>query len=108
MQPVNLARFDLVSIRLVVFCSERGSLGQAAKLVHMTKSTASHRLACFEAKLGTPLFVRGHRGMLPTEAGRLVAAHGRLILRNLDQLSTGLTTLTLANPDRDWIGCGLK
>lgn len=48
---INVARFDLVSIRLVVLCAEEGSLGTASKMANMTTSTASHRLACFEAML---------------------------------------------------------
>jgi DNA-binding transcriptional LysR family regulator len=90
---LNLARFDLVSIRLVVLCAEHGSLGTASKVANMTKSSASHRLACFEAKLGKPLFVRDYRGLSPTEAGRLVADQGRHILRSIEQLTDLLSTV---------------
>lgn len=70
--PMNLARFDLISIRLVVLCAERGSLAAVAKLAHMSKSAASHRLANLELCFGQQLFHRDHRRATPHRSrGRL-------------------------------------
>jgi DNA-binding transcriptional LysR family regulator len=77
---MNLARLDLVSIRLIVFCEEGGSLSIAAKRANMSLSRASHRLATFEESVGQQLFERHHFGLVPTAAGVLVAAYGREML----------------------------
>ncbi|MEP6876899.1 MAG: LysR family transcriptional regulator [Burkholderiales bacterium] len=89
----NLARFDLVSIRLAVLCAEWGSLSVAARSANMSKSNASHRLSNLEIGVGTQLFLRDHRGLHPTEAGSAFVAHGRAILQRIDQLDKQLASL---------------
>ena len=82
----NLARFDLVSIRLAVLCGELGTLSAAAKLAHCSISAGSQRLSALEDALGKSLFVRDHRGLQLTEAGELFVQHARTILKHLDVL----------------------
>lgn len=88
--PVNLARFDLVSIQLVVLCAQRGSLSVAAKLAHMSKSTASQRLASLEMSFGQQLFYREARGLRPTPAGLAFATRSQVILSEIRQLGSQL------------------
>lgn len=96
----NVARFDLVSIRLVVLCAERGSLALAAKSANMSKSTASQRLSNLEMSFGTQFFSRDHLGLHPTKAGSELVQYGRAILQTLDQLSERLAALDAADvPD---------
>ena len=86
----NLARYDLVSIRLAVVCAETGSLSEAARLLHMSLSGASHRLSSLEEALGlergrigfeiqveTPQLILGHDGRIPVVAA-LHAGGGRV------------------------------
>jgi DNA-binding transcriptional LysR family regulator len=87
---MNLAKLDLISIRLVVLCEQMGSLSMAAQEANMSKSRASHRLASLESKLGMQLFVRDHRGLHITDAGSMVAGRGRSILHEIKQLSQQL------------------
>lgn len=82
----NLARYDLVSIRLAVVCAETGSLSEAARLLHMSLSNASHRLSSLEEALGHALFTRRWRALVPTAAGLAVARGGRAILTQVDAL----------------------
>jgi molybdenum-dependent DNA-binding transcriptional regulator ModE len=82
----NIARFDLVSIRLAVLCAELGTLSAAAKLAHCSISAGSQRLSALEDALGKNLFVRDHRGLQVTEAGELFVRHARTILKHLDVL----------------------
>lgn len=82
----NPARYDLVSIRLAVVCAETGSLSEAARLLHMSLSGASHRLSSLEEALGEALFRRKWRTLVPTAAGLAVAQRGRAILLQLDAL----------------------
>ncbi|MGE0499141.1 MAG: LysR family transcriptional regulator [Ramlibacter sp.] len=95
---LNLARFDLVSIRLVVLCQETGSLSEAARIAHMSKSNASQRLASLESSVRQQLFVRDYRGLRPTPAGRVFATHGRTILEELGALNSQMLNLSMDLP----------
>lgn len=81
---INVARFDLVTIRLTVLCAELGSLSAAAKQAHCSISAGSTRLKVLEGALGRELFVRDYRGLRPTDAGVLFVRHAKAILRELE------------------------
>jgi molybdate transport repressor ModE-like protein len=89
----NLARFDLVSIRLVVDCVQHGSLSAAAREAHLALAAASRRVRELEDAVGEPLFERHGRGVLPTAAGRVFARHAVSLLQNLEQLGSELADL---------------
>ncbi|WP_137894450.1 LysR family transcriptional regulator [Ramlibacter sp. 2FC] len=88
----NIARLDLVSMRLVVLCAETGSLSAAAKRAHCSISAGSQRLSALESTLGRPLFVRDHRGLHLTDAGKLFVLHARIILDQLEILTRQIAT----------------
>jgi DNA-binding transcriptional LysR family regulator len=50
----NLARFDLVSIRLAVACAQGGSLTAAARQMHLALAAASRRVRELEDAIGQP------------------------------------------------------
>lgn len=85
--PINVARFDFVSIRLVCLCAEHGSLSAAAPRAPMSIAGASHRLARLESNLGTKLFVRHRKGLRITPAGARFVAGANAILELLKQIS---------------------
>lgn len=87
----NLARFDLVSIRLAVLCEEFGSLSGAARVAHMSLSRASHRITALEAAVGAALFERNRSGMRATCTGRVLVAHGRALLATIDVMNEELS-----------------
>ena len=89
----NLARFDLVSIRLAVACAQTGSLTAAARDSHLALAAASRRIKELESALGDALFERHARGLLPTPAGRVFVKHGLTLLQTMEQLGTELTDL---------------
>jgi DNA-binding transcriptional LysR family regulator len=89
----NLARFDLVSIRLVVDCVQRGSLSAAAREAHLALAAASRRIRELEDAVGEPLFERHGRGVLPTPAGRVFARHAVGLLQSLEQMGSELADL---------------
>ncbi|UUZ65007.1 LysR family transcriptional regulator [Polaromonas sp. P1-6] len=89
----NLARFDLVSIRLAVACAQTGSLTAAARDSHLALAAASRRIRELEVALGDTLFERHARGLLPTAAGRVFVKHGLTLLQTMEQLGTELTDL---------------
>jgi DNA-binding transcriptional LysR family regulator len=91
--PYNLARFDLVSIRLAVACSQTGSLTAAARDSHLALAAASRRIRELENALGGALFERHARGLLPTAAGRVFFKHGLSLLQTMEQLGGELADL---------------
>lgn len=93
---VNLARFDLVSIHLVVLCAELGSLSAASKRVPCSISTGSYRLSALEVALGKQLFTRDHRGLQTTAAGELFVQHGKKILEHVELMNRQLASSPLS------------
>lgn len=91
--PYNLARFDLVSIRLAVDCVRLGSLSAAAQQAHLALAAASRRIRELEEAVGEPLFERHGRGVRPTPAGSVFARHGLTLLQNLEQMAGELADL---------------
>jgi DNA-binding transcriptional LysR family regulator len=89
----NLARFDLVSIRLVVDCVQQGSVSAAARERHLALAAASRRIRELEDAIGEPLFERHGRGVLPTPAGRVFARHALDLLQTLEQMGSELADL---------------
>lgn len=90
---MNLARFDLVSIRLAVACAQTGSLTAAARDSHLALAAASRRIRELESALGDTLFERHARGLLPTAAGRVFVKHGLTLLQTMEHLDGELADL---------------
>ena len=63
---------DSRHLRLVAEVARTESVTRAADRLNVTQSAVSHQLREIEDRLGTPLFVRSGRRMLPTPAGRLL------------------------------------
>ena len=64
------------------FCSafEAGSTVAAARLCHVTQPVISNAIAQLEEELGTQLFTRQQRGLVPTAEGvRLFRLGGKLL-----------------------------
>lgn len=62
--------------------------GNAAKASFVTQPTLSMQLQKLEEELGTMLFDRDKKPILPTEAGKKIIAQARLILSELQKLKT--------------------
>lgn len=93
MSAWNLARFDLVTVRLAVACAQTGSLTGAAREAHLAIAAASRRIRELEDAIGSPLFERHARGLLPTAAGRVFMKHGLALLQTLEQLGGEINDL---------------
>jgi DNA-binding transcriptional LysR family regulator len=63
---------------------ETGSVSAAADQLHISPSGISQQLKKLEVEVGLPLLQRHARGMHPTEAGHVLAAHARRALRELE------------------------
>lgn len=79
-------RFDLTDLRLFVHIAEAGSITGGAARSHMTLASASQRVLGMEDALGTPLLARSRQGAQPTEAGRTLLHHARLVLLQMERM----------------------
>ncbi|MEJ8855386.1 LysR substrate-binding domain-containing protein [Variovorax robiniae] len=79
-------RFDLTDLRLFLNVVEAGSITAGAERTHMTLASASQRVRGMEDTLGTPLLSRHAQGVAPTEAGRTLLHHARVVLQQMAQL----------------------
>lgn len=66
--------------RLVVAIESTGSLTGAARELGISQPAASQQLRSLERQLGTPLTLRAGRRLRLTEAGEIVARHGRVAI----------------------------
>ena len=78
--------FDLTDLRLFLHVQEAGTITGGAAASHMTLASASERTRGMEDSLGSPLLSRARRGVQLTPAGRTLAHHAQLVLRQIDQL----------------------
>ena len=87
---MNLARFDLVSLRLLVAVVDAGSLTAGAERFSISLPAASKRIAELEASLGTALLERRPGGVTPTAAGHTLYRHAIRLVAELEQMATAM------------------
>ncbi|MER5636228.1 LysR family transcriptional regulator [Kitasatospora sp. NPDC002227] len=90
----------LAVLREVARC---GSFNQAAQVLHCTPSAVSQQIAALERSLGAPAVERSTRGVLLTDAGRLLVEAAEAIAaeladteRRVERLTAERTALTVA------------
>ncbi|MEQ1940233.1 LysR family transcriptional regulator [Mesorhizobium sp. CN5-321] len=84
-------RFDLLSLELFVAVCEEQSIAKAADREHIAASAVSKRISDLEARLKTPLFVRGSKGLELTAAAHSMLHHARVVMRDLRQMESELS-----------------
>jgi DNA-binding transcriptional LysR family regulator len=80
-------------LRLLRAIEDQGKLQSAAEACAMTQPAASRMLAEIERAVAAPLFLRQPTGMQPTEIGRQVLRRARVILREMQRMSTDVEAL---------------
>lgn len=84
---------DVRRLSVLVTILDSGSLTAAAKTLGYSTSALSQQLQRLEQEVGQPLVRRQPRGVVPTEAGVLLAGHARYILRRLNAAESELGEL---------------
>jgi DNA-binding transcriptional LysR family regulator len=74
---------DVRQLEVLSAAADTGSLTAAAESLGLSQSTASHHLARLEATAGVELLIRQRRGVVLTDAGAALLAHGRAVLDRL-------------------------
>jgi DNA-binding transcriptional LysR family regulator len=72
---------DLADFEAVVTLADTLHFGRASDRLHVSQPALSKRLRKLEDRIGGPLLIRRYRDVRLTEAGRLLAERGRLLLR---------------------------
>lgn len=76
---------DLNRLRTFFHVRHEGSVSKAAAALHVTQSAVSQALGKLEHEIGTQLFVRRHRKLVPTPAGETLYALVKPFLASLDE-----------------------
>ncbi|MEQ8990036.1 MAG: LysR family transcriptional regulator [Marinovum algicola] len=80
-------------LKLICAIRDHGKLQLAADAVGMSQPAASRMLSEIETDAGGPLFERLPRGMAPTPIGAAFVRHARVILAEVDTLTTEIAQL---------------
>ena len=76
---------DLKQLEYFVRVAELGSFTRAAIALDIAQPALSRQVRLLEVELRQTLLTRNGRGALPTEAGKLLMAHGRGILHQVER-----------------------
>ncbi len=89
--------FDIDTLRAVVVGTDLGSFARAAIQLGRSQSAISMQLKKLEHQVGTQLFTRKGRGLIPTEAGEAFVTYARRIVTLNDEaaLAVGAPTTKL-------------
>ena len=84
---------DSRHLRLVAEVARTESVTRAADRLNVTQSAVSHQLREIEDRLGTPVFIRSGRRMLPTPAGRLLVDAAAAVLGAIRDVESKVSQL---------------
>ncbi|HEX6975203.1 MAG TPA: LysR substrate-binding domain-containing protein [Vicinamibacterales bacterium] len=74
---------EIRHLRMVTAIAASGSVTRAAAALHLTQSAISHQLRGIEERLGTPLFLRVGKRMVPTAACERMLVTARRVLDDI-------------------------
>ena len=59
---------------------------KASEKLHLTQSAVSHQIKALEEEFGVPLFIRGKRGVILTDAGKVALEYAERILDEAEEM----------------------
>ncbi|WP_048629485.1 LysR family transcriptional regulator, partial [Pandoraea apista] len=77
---------DVRQLRNFVTIVDSGSLSKAADRLHIAQPSLSAQLRGLEEELQAQLLLRSAQGVTPTEAGKALYRHARVVLRQMEQI----------------------
>lgn len=84
--PIPVRDLEVAELRAFCAAATRGSLGEAARAMHVSQPAMSKRMRALEAVVGTELFERSSRGVTLTPAGAELYRAARRLLRSADSV----------------------
>jgi len=88
--PVQRGQIDWDKLRIFHAAAQEGSFTRAGEVLGMSQSAISRQVSALESELGTPLFHRHARGLIPTEEGELLMRAARDIVLKLENVRSQL------------------
>ena len=95
---------ELRQLRSVEAVARHRHFTRAAAELHVAQSALSHQIQRLERELGTPLFERTSRRVMPTQAGNAIAARARRVLAEIDAAHEEVDELRGVLRGRIWVG----
>ena len=89
----NAELLSLQQLRCVCAAVELGSFTAAADALRVSQPAVAEQIRKLEHALGTDLFVRAGRGVVPTDAGRAFADHAARSLRAVEDAAGSVTAI---------------
>ena len=86
-------RLEIRHLKLLMAVAQEGSVTGAVRRLHLTQSALSHQLKDAEDKLGTALFLRLGKRMVPTQAGEKLLASAKRVLDELQSAESQIEGL---------------
>lgn len=90
---LQLHGMDLDLVRSFLAVADCGSITEASGRVNITQPALSRRIRQLEEHFDAELLARGRKGVELTEAGRLVAAEGRILVGRFERLAGEVASL---------------
>jgi len=78
---------DPLSLKLFLAVAEAGTIAAAAEREHIAAAAVSRRISEIEATVGVELLRRTNKGVVPTEAGKRLAALAHRALHQFDDIA---------------------
>ncbi len=86
-------KLEIRHLKLIVAVTEERSVTRAGERLSLTQSALSHQLRDLEERLGTPLFLRMNKKMLPTQAGERLLGAARQVLEDLKRVEDDIAQM---------------
>lgn len=84
---------ELRHLKVLLAVAEAGSISKAAAMLSVAQPMLSRQIKALEAEVGTELFLRNGRGVVLTEAGRLLATRAEFAVNTIDRAADELRAL---------------
>ncbi len=97
-------RLKLRQLQLLVAIADHQSILGAARQLNISQPTATKLVKDLELDFGVTLFDRTNRGVLPTEFGKTLVRHGKLILAQVSHAAQELDDLNDGSGGRVAVG----
>jgi LysR family transcriptional regulator, nitrogen assimilation regulatory protein len=90
---ITTSSMDLRQLRTFQSVAELGSLSKASDHLHVAEPALSRQIKLLEHELKTTLFIRNGRGMILTDAGRLLMTRTAGLVRQVAQIKDDIISL---------------
>lgn len=102
---MKINQLQNTSLRYFLEVVRSGSITDASERLNVSPSAISRQICSLEDILGTSLFERQPRGMIPSPAGELLTAYARSMVLESERIFTDIQSLSSASAGHVRIAC---